>query len=293
MEGNSNLICFDGDIKPAGSPVAGAQSRGLMYGDGVFETFRSYGDKVLFLEKHLARLRGGLDELGISHPQAVQTGRISNFIQTLKKQNNLIEKDAIIRLQVWREGARGYHPDDIEKSHFMISVSSCPTTFKPIELATVQTKRIPSESMPPKYKFTNGINYILAAQQASNKGADDALMETLSGYVSETTIANIFWRKGSTIFTPSKECELLPGITRAIVMDIIRRHAKWNIEEGKFTIDHLADAEAVWVCNSVREVLAVQKINEETFNIDDLLFAELKDHFHNFINENLKPLHKS
>ncbi|TYP95282.1 branched-chain amino acid aminotransferase [Fodinibius salinus] len=291
MEDNSNLICFDGDIKPAGSPLAGAQSRGLMYGDGVFETFRTYGDKVLFLKKHLERLRGGLDELDIKHPEAVRTGQISDYIQTLKEQNDLAGKDAVIRLQVWREGARGYHPDDIEKSHFMISASSCPAGFKPIELATVETKRIPSQSLPSKYKFTNGINYILAAQQASRKGADDALMETLSGYVSETTIANIFWRKGSTIFTPSKECELLPGITRAIVMDIIRRHGKWNLEEDTYNIDHLADAEAVWVCNSVREIVAVQKINDETYNIDDPLLAELKDRFHDLVNKNLKPLY--
>lgn len=291
MENNNNVIWFDGDIKPAGSLVAGAQSRGLMYGDGVFETFRTYGDKILFLEKHLDRLRGGLNELGILHPQALQTGQTIDHIQTLKKKNDLLQKDAIVRLQVWREGARGYHPDEIGKSHCMISVSPCPATFNPIDLATVQTKRMPSESMPPKYKFTNGINYILAARQATDKGADDALMETLSGHVSETTIANIFWRKGQTIFTPSKECELLPGITRAMVMDIIRRHQEWNIEEGQYSIDHLADAEAVWVCNSVRELLAVHAINEETYNVDDPLLTELKEQFHAFVNDNLKSLH--
>src|SRR5690606_40400625 len=60
--------------------------------------------------------------------------------------------------------------------------------------------------------ISNGLNFIQAAREANNLGANDALLLTTSNKISETTIANIFWVKGNTVFTPSKICDLLPGI---------------------------------------------------------------------------------
>lgn len=289
---NSDHIIFDGEIVEADKPVIPALSRGLMYGDGVFETLRIYKAQTLFLSDHLERLSKGLDVLGISPPEGVESDNLRPLIHNLLEKEQLLQEDAIVRLQVWRDGRRGYLPDEKSKSHFSLTASACPDTFSRPHLVTVDRRRIPAQSLPADVKFSNGINYILASREAAEKGGDDALMTTTKGWVSETTIANIFWMNDQTAYTPSVECDILPGITRKIITRLISNHKEWELREGRFSLDQLFDAEAVWICNSVRELLPVKKIDSYSFNAEHVLLDELKARFHQFKEANLQPLDK-
>lgn len=288
---NSSYIIFDGEIVAADIPVLPALSRGLMYGDGVFETLRIYNSQTLFLSEHLERLSRGLDVLGITVPDELEIDNLRDLILNLLEKQQLLQVDAIVRLQVWRDGGgRGYLPNDNSQSHFSITASACPDSFKHPELMTVDRKRIPSQSMPADVKFTNGINYILASREAAEKGGDDALMTTINGSVSETTIANIFWIKDQTVFTPSADCDILPGITRDILTLLIDDHKDWKLREGQFLLEDLFHADTVWICNSVRELLPVKKVDSYSFNVEHELLDQLKARFHQFKEANLQPL---
>lgn len=287
---NRGHIVFDGEIVKTDTPVVPAISRGLMYGDGVFETVRIYKAQTFFLSEHLERLIRGLDILGITAPDEVEIDNLRPLILNLLKKDQLLQNDAIVRLQVWRGGRRGYLPDEESRLHFSIAASACPDTFSNPNLAIVDQRRIPSESLPPDVKFTNGINYILASREAVGKGGDDALMLTTDGWISETTIANIFWIKGQTVFTPSVNCDILPGITRDIFIRLIDNHEEWELRKGQFLLDDLLNAEAAWICNSVREFLPVKKVDSYSFNAEHKLLDELKAQFHQFREVNLQPL---
>lgn len=290
MEPNSDWIICDGEIVTAGKAVVPATSRGLMYGDGVFETLRSYGGQTLFLDEYLKRLASGLDILGIPKVDELGTNQLQPLIYQLLQKQNLLQKDAIIRVQVWRDGDRGYTPNQDVSTHFSITASACPDTFSPPRLVTVNRRRIPSVALPSGYKFSNGINYILAAREAGEKGGDDALMQTVEGFISETTIANLFWSKGDTIFTPSTHCDLLPGITRGILVNLIQQSSNWELQEGKFALEHILQADSVWMCNSVREVLPVAQIDDHYFDVEGSLLHELQRMFNAFRDANLKSL---
>lgn len=289
MAKHNNWIVYDGDIVAGDQPVVPAVSRGLMYGDGIFETFRTYAGQTFLLDKHLQRLFEGMSILGLQDESHITSG-IRLLVDQLLGKNNLADTDAIVRLQVWRGGARGYHPTEDAGTHFSITASACPDTFANPSLATVSHRRIPSEALPSTVKFTNGINYILAAREAAEQGGDDALMQTVGGWISETTIANVFWAKGSTIFTPSTNCDLIPGITRRVVINLIEGNSSWKLQEGQFELDHLLDADVAWICNSVREVLPVRKVDFSSFSVGNLLFSDLKQAFSSYRNANLKPL---
>lgn len=290
VESSNNWLIFDGDLTPANQAVVPAVSRGLMYGDGLFETLRTYKGKTLLLEDHLTRLYSGMQMLRMDISPELKIGPLKKQLWKLLEKQQLLNTDAIIRLQVWREGGRGYHPQNDNTIHYSITASACPDDFSLPILATVKSRRIPSQSMPSTAKFTNGINYILAAQQASEKGADDALMQTIDGFISETTIANIFWIKGETIFTPDKECDLIPGITRKIVLDMIQEGNGWNYQEGKYSLDHVFNADSVWVCNSVREILAVKKIDSRKFNTTHPAIKKLQNRYTGLRQTNTKSL---
>jgi len=290
MKNNNDWIIFDGDLIPGGQPIVSATSRGLMYGDGVFETFRSYSGDTLLLKQHIDRLGHGLSMLGMKKPNELSLELFKSLVTNLLRKKNLIDNDAVIRVQVWRDGSRGYHTSSNAQTHFSIIASQCPVSFEHPKLATVQQKRIPSVSLPPDVKLTNGINYILAAREAAEKGTDDALMQTIEGWLSETTIANIFWVAGDTIFTPSKECDLIPGITRDILIQLIGNNDHWELHTGKFELKHLLDSQAAWICNSVREILPVLEVNGHRFDINHPVFTDLKEAFVHYRDANLQPL---
>ena len=178
MARNSVTSIIDGQLIAASEPAIPISSRGLMYGDGCFETLCTYSGRFFKLQQHLDRLRSGLQYLEIDFPDVLRSAKLKATIQDLLSANELQDGKAVIRLQVWRAGRRGYATQS-QKSHYAIQCLNHQVRSQTYTLARVDTKRIPSVALPSKYKFTNGINYVKAAKQARALGADDALMETI------------------------------------------------------------------------------------------------------------------
>lgn len=279
-------VIIDGSFAEAGQPAVSVTSRGLMYGEGCFETFRTYQGRTFLLDDHLERLQAGLIYLGLNLPDGLKKESLVSLLAELLEKNDLKEKDAVVRLQVWREGKRGYSTGTRGEVHYSITATECSVSFSAPRLVTVDTRRIPSVSLPSDFKFTNGINYIQAVREAEKQGGDDALMQTTEGWISETTIANIFWLKNNTVYTPSVDCDVLPGITRKVVLEQL---GEMDIatEQGKYLPEQLNEAETVWICNSVREVLPVKEINSLQFDTGHDFLQELDENFKNYRNQHL------
>ncbi|MDX1671447.1 MAG: aminotransferase class IV, partial [Balneolaceae bacterium] len=182
---DSRSIYFNGGFRSESEPLFTGNARSVMYGDGCFETFRSYGGRYFHLGDHMRRLQEGLNYLGITVPGVLTKGpEFLSLLDQLLERNDMQDRDALVRIQVSRRGSRGYRTGDSEGAHLVIASYPTKTDYGPIALATAGIRRIPAASMPPQFKFTNGINYILAASEAVKKGADDALMLTIDGSVS-------------------------------------------------------------------------------------------------------------
>ncbi len=272
----------------SGRAAVPVESRGLMYGDGCFETLRLYGGSFFKLGSHLRRLKEAAGYLGLVYPGELEAGRLKRDIAKLAKKNGLESGDAIARMQIWRGGIRGYRPQAEAATHYSLMVTGLPPSDDAITLSTVHTRRIPSAALPSRFKLCNNINYIAAVKEASAKGADDALMQTVEGYVSETTIANIFWIKGNTVYTPSESCDLLPGITRAVILELLKGDSRYRLREGSYRPEDLMDADAAWICNSVREIVPVARVNEASLAVDHQLLFSLKNQFEAYLKENLE-----
>lgn len=287
MENNRWVIC-DSKLIRASEPAVPVESRGLMYGEGCFETLRSYNGAFFKAEEHLHRLRQSSDYLGLPYPNDLELASFQKLSGNLLQKNDLSDTDSVIRIQIWNSGGRGYHVEKKPEVHFAITATSLPDFASGIALTTVNTRRIPKESIPSKYKLTNNINYITAARQAAQNGADDALMLTTEGKLSETTIANIFWVNGQTIYTPSESCDLLPGITRNTLIELVTQIEDFDIKEGEYVLDDIYESEAVWICNSLRHLIAVSKIDKRNFDPNHDLLKRLKGLYDNYVQSELK-----
>lgn len=261
------------------------ENRALMYGDGFFDTFRSYKGKFLHLEKHFERILETTQYLGINVHFGFEDFKFK--ILELLEATNLKEVDSLVRVQCWRDGGRGYLPESRE-AHWITSCEVISDEFKElISLSSVSTRTIPSMALERRFKLSNGLNYILAAREANELGSDDALMFSTKGAISETTIANIFWIKGSQIFTPSVECDLLPGITRSIIIEIIAESEGLECIEGDFVKEDILSSEAVFCTNSLREIRLVHNLDDKSFDTNHTTLRTVKAEFEKYKHQEL------
>lgn len=271
MDKSSKLI-LNGDIVQEAKARVSPVNRGMMYGDGCFETMRSYSGKFLGWELHFERLLAGLDYLDMDAP--FSSKELKSQVHQLLQQNQLAEREAMLRIQCWREGVRGYVTSS-RKTDWMIQAGEIQPKTTPLKLALAQTRCIPSVALARTYKLSNGLNYIKAAQEAERARCDDALMLTMNDKISETTVANIFWVKEGQVFTPDHSCDLLPGVTRSAVLDVMEKLGI-PVETGVYGLSAIQQAEAVFCTNSLVEIREVAGIEDTGFELDHPIVQQVK-----------------
>lgn len=284
MNKSGTYIVFNGQLILADQVSVSVQSRGLMYGDGCFESFRAYKGKFLKLEEHFNRMIAGVRYLGLEVHFGFED--FKHRLIELLEINSLMDKDALLRVQCWREGQKGYFTTSKATSWIAVS-TPIDEIDRVLKLATVSVRAIPSEALERKYKLSNGLNYIQAAREAHTLGANDALMLTMDGYISETTVANLFWLKEDIIFTPSEDCDLLPGVTRNLLIELIRKQPGYSLKAAKYKVEHIKSADAVWATNSVREIVPVSSIDEVFFDLFHPFIQSLNKRFELYKMRNL------
>ncbi|MEQ9092214.1 MAG: aminotransferase class IV [Balneola sp.] len=270
------FININGALIPGEEASLPATSRAVSYGDGCFETLVSYKSKFLHFEDHFARLQSGLKYLEMNLDLTID--QLMSEIRKLLEENELEDEDSVIRIQCYREGSSGYF-DISDRSSFIISNRSIPQRSGSLKLKTVSVRAIPTTALERKVKLSNSINYIKAAQEAKKKEGDDALMLTVDSKISETTISNIFWIKGNQVFTPSVNCDLLPGVTRSILIELIDQDSELELIEGAFGLEEIYSSEAVFCTNSVMEMKPVASVDDHYYKTEHSLFEKLKNDF--------------
>jgi len=242
-----------------------AISRGAVYGDGCFETLKSYQGKYLALDKHIDRLNAGMQYLGITAPKESTEGRFAYIIQDLLERNQLLDSEARIRIQIWRTGPLGYPTPSFSDAILLVNTFSIGNILPPSSLHLVQTRRIPNACLPSHLKLSNGLNYILAQREAAEIGNGEALMCSINGHISETSMANIFWIRDGVLETPALECDVLPGITRQLIIDAAK--AIIPVAEVTVTPDVLQQAECVFTSNSLRELHPITSVDDNQYDV--------------------------
>ena len=240
--------------------------RGLLLGDGLFETLRVYNGQVFALERHYRRLIEGLAKLKLAIPHTLPQVEIA--IAKLLLANKLSEKHAVIRITVTRGvGPRGLLPPTEQKPTIIITASECSMpTHAPMKLHISKTTRRNEYSPLSNLKSLGYLDNILAKMEAVEHQADDAILLNTQNYVASVSAGNIFLvTKDNKIITPRIEDGILPGITRQYVMDICNNHGIPLLEKSVTIADLLASKE-VFVTNTLIEIQSVISINNQLVN---------------------------
>lgn len=279
---NANISVFD---------------HGFLYGDGVYETIRSYGTRIFMRDHHLSRLQRSADAIGLTIP--IPQNEWPRLLHEAMDRNQLGNgsTDAYLRITVSRgEGEIGLDP------------ALCPTPTvvimaKPlhppaaelyqhgVSLIVAHTRRNLPSALSPHIKSTNFLNNILAKREAIAARVFDALLLNWEGHLTECTVSNLFFVSQGQLFTPSIACGLLDGITRAILLQMAEE-LKIPVYEGRFTPEQLLQADECFLTNTSMEVMPVISINRQPIGqgIPGFLTSQLHRHFIDNRSRFLEPL---
>ena len=283
------MVSLNGRVVGKAHASVQAETDGLFYGAGCFETFTSYSGKFLHLDRHIRRLNEGVSYLAGAGDDLFYEEQIRSEILELLEANKLSGERVRVRVQVSMAERLGYSLAGTEIPDFSVLITAAaiperlPQTYS---LATVETKVVPASCRPVHLKLSNMLHYRQAGIEAKQAGADDALMLTVNGFVAETSIANIFWEKDGVLYTPSASCDILPGVTRGIVLDLIKTD-NGKIIEGEFTLQQIKSASRIWICNSIKEISTISDIDGLTYPTDSTLSRKLRQDFETYKKENL------
>ena len=237
--------------------------RGFLYGDGVFETMRSYNGTIFRLDDHLGRLYGAFEVTGIKilYPKKFLRQKIYELLKINKLDN------AYIRVTVTRGiGTIGLAKIECENPTVVIIVrkfTPYPDRMYKNGICVKIVKVGQNENSPISgIKTTSFLNYILARLEAKKAGFDDAIMLNSKREVSESTVSNVFLIRGRALITPSLESGILPGVTRNAVLRLAER-AGLKPTEKRVAVKELRRADEVFLTSSLMEIMPVVKIDEK------------------------------
>lgn len=241
-------LWLNGALLPAAAARIDPADRGLLLGDGLFETMAAREGTVPELARHYARLAHGAALLRI--PLPLSLAALECAAGNLLAANGLSE--AALRLTLTRGPApRGLLPPEPPAPTLLLTTAP-PPSGGTLRLITASIRR--DEHSPlSALKTLNYLPGVLARIEAAEQGADDALLLNTQGFVAETSAANLFVRRGGAWFTPPVADGALPGVRRAKLLESGR------IREARLTAEQLLQAEAIFAGNALllRPVAAI------------------------------------
>lgn len=250
--------------------------RGLLLGDGVFETLLVIGGTPAFLTEHVARLKAGAAALQLmAWPDEAEIGRV---VAELARRNGASAGQASARVTVTRGvGPRGVgftNKKFVETRLVTVSAYDQSDALGPVNLTVGQYQRN-ENSIVSKFKTLNYLDNTLARADAVAAGADDAVMLNSSGGIACTTTANIFLIRAGAIMTPRVRDGALPGIVRAVLLDAAVSEGI-PVQEAPIELSQLGGATIV-ITNSLIGLRQCEVKSVESGSSADLaVFEQLK-----------------
>ncbi len=262
------VVYVNGVITAADAAVVPVFDHGFLYGEGVYETLRTYGRTPFLFDEHMARLRrsAGMIALPVPLTDAEMAAEMAKTIAACPAEPGG-EPDLYIRILLTRGvGDLTYNPKATPKATLVIITKPLPgfpaaNCTDGIRVALVGVRRNHPSALNPQIKSNNLLNNAMAAQEALRVGADEALMRNHDGFVVECSQCNFFIVKDGALKTPQLGDGLLPGITREFV---IRLAGDLGIEVQQTSIlpVEVQGADEAFVTGTTREITPVTRIDE-------------------------------
>jgi branched-chain amino acid aminotransferase len=257
------VVSVNGTITAADAAVVPVFDHGFLFGEGVYETLRTYGRVPFLFSDHMARLRRSAGMIALPVPWT-DADLLADVEKTMAA---CAGGDLYIRILVTRGiGDLSYHPTATPAPTLVIITKPLPgfpeTTFtEGIRVALVAVRRNHPDALNPQIKSNNLLNNAMAMQEAIRLGADEALMRNQAGCVVECSQSNFFAVTNGVLRTPPLTDGLLPGITRQFVIGLATELGI-RVDEGPLLPVEAQGADEAFITGTTREITPVTRIDD-------------------------------
>jgi branched-chain amino acid aminotransferase len=250
------IIYLNGHFVPESEAKVSVYDRCFLYGDGIFEGISVWKGIPFKLDRHLERMLKGLAYLLIENPLTKEEWK--QAIMKIIELNNM--EEGYLRPQVSRgEGISSvrWQPHLLKKPKpNVVIIPEMGLIYgdamqKGFRAKVLSRPRIPSVTIPAGTKHCNYLASILGAIEANICGMDIGIAIDRDGFVTEGMAYNIFIVKDGVLYTPPLTRDLLPGITREVIIEIMRREG-YKVFETDFDIFTMCSADEVFFCSTLR-----------------------------------------
>ncbi len=249
-----NLAMVNDDIVPYDQASISIHDGGVYFGDGAYEVLRLCQGHLFARGPHMARFEYSLEELGMS--EKVDLDQIDQRIDQALEKSNL--KNGILYFQVTRDRqTRGLNYTDDWQPNFLLTLRKTP----PRETETIRAITHPDWRWKRcDIKSLNLLANVMAKNRALQSGLDDAILVNEHGRITEATANSVMMIRGKELLTAPLTANVLPSITRALILEIADSIGLTAIEQP-FTVQQALDADELLVAGTTTEIMGVIELD--------------------------------
>jgi branched-chain amino acid aminotransferase len=267
----------DGRLHSANEPSLTPLNRGFLYGDAIYEVWRTHEEIIFAFEEHWQRLEQSARALHMELPLD-RAGLLTEIRRTVQafRENTTRPTELYIRLQITRgAGAIGLDTAFADQSSFVILVQ--PLKEQPekwwrtgMRLSVAkEMHRLHTDTVNPAWKTGNYLNNILCLREAQSRGADEVVMTNLAREITEAAVSNIFFVRGEMLITPPLRAGILAGITRRIVIEKAAPRAGFGVCEENVRVENLNSFQECFITSTTKEIASVASIDETQYAVGE------------------------
>ncbi len=281
----------NGRLHSAEEPSISPLNRGFLYGDAIYEVWRTHEGVVFTWEEHWARLERSAAALAMELPLTAD----AMFLEVRRtaaafRSQTKFGGELYIRLQVTRGGGSiGLDTALADRPDYLLLVQPCPQPSDEtvqrglkLSLATV-LRRNPVEALSPAWKTGNYLNNILCLREARSRGADEVVILNQAGEVTEAAVCNIGFVRGNEVITPPLSAGILGGITRNLLLTSLAKACGLAAREGVIRPGDFSSMDECFLLSTTKDIAPVAAIDDAKLKVSaDSVALRLKSAYAEF-----------
>ncbi|MDO3377304.1 aminotransferase class IV [Geoalkalibacter halelectricus] len=259
-----NFAYLNGQFVEEDKACVSVLDQGFLYGDGIFESFRSVGAKLYQFPLHYERLVQSAQAL--SYPLLFAQDELQQQLLELQRRNQLV--NGYFRITITRGLGQVGFLRDMESSLTCLIIGrefkglDEPLYQQGVALTVAKTRRNAPEAINPKIKSISNLNSLLGKLEAKAAGVLEVIMLNSRGHLCEGAASNLFWVRDGWVFTPAASTGLLEGVTRSTIMRLCEEKLKLRVITGEFRLQDLHYSDEVFITSTSLEVLPVVRVDD-------------------------------
>jgi len=252
----SEKIYLDGHMVSKGEARIAVSNPAFLHGVGLFETLRTYAGEPFRLAEHVERLRRSAEHFDMPVADALE--RIPSAVEQVLTANNL--SDARVRITVTPPGSVEA-PEEVTLLVRAEDTKGYPLALyeKGMTICLLDQYRQSSRDPLAGHKTTSYFPRLLALRDAQEKRCGEGLWFTPENLLAEGCMTNVFLVRSGRLLTPPVDTPVLPGVTRAAVIELADRQGI-PCDQRPCTVDELLKAEEIFLTNAVMEIMPVTQV---------------------------------